>query len=632
MNKPIFEEEGQAPAAGMATAQQQIEKKARQLAYDTRYDVKKEIGDKQVAPAVMKQLLLRRLQRSSAAPNVKMRAKQMLLGEDYIKDSKDLALESVANVMYKVFVKNGEVELQEEIELTYLEELAQNPDRKYKVRVTDKKTGNSYVRYATREKISQLRANPNISSVEMTEYGEPREGERKSGEDTARATGGGQKPKLDPVGKEDPQGDVDNDGIPASRDKNDQYLLKRRSAIGAAINKKKNEGVTKEEFLTDAATEDQNDQKITGKGVNNYGGKNPVVKVMPTDPTSERTNNGVGSRSVYAHTELEGELIAETGYSKFLNMIQEKAESEQQQKLFGLALSVKRGETPRSEVSVEVLKIVDTMSEKKIRDFAKTKHEGIPKKKVAEEKECGCDDQPQMKKRKDEIEDMRGLKTKMNLVKNKLRAMGLNMSYELEGEKIDEVAGSLLKLAGAGLGAYAAGKGMEAMKKGVDAKINKARKTSPIGGDRRVPQLNSYELEGDILDEDVNQLINYLINEELVTTEEESIDMLLSLSESALARIVTKALPGVIKGVGNKLTKTKLPPKMDPALKFVKDKIKQQHGAGSLVGTSEYKYSSAQRAAELRKNPPPKPKYTDPFPGDVYSRGDFGIRGYRSGD
>ena len=60
--------------------------------------------------------------------------------------------------------------------------------------------------------------------------------------------------------------------------------------------------------------------------------------------------------------------------------LHEKAESEQQQKLFGLALSVKRGQTARSEVSDAVLKIVDSMSEKKIRDFAKTKHEGIPKK------------------------------------------------------------------------------------------------------------------------------------------------------------------------------------------------------------------------------------------------------------
>lgn len=63
------------------------------------------------------------------------------------------------------------------------------------------------------------------------------------------------------------------------------------------------------------------------------------------------------------------------------NYLYEKAESEQQQKLFGLALSVKRGETPRSEASAEVLKIVDSMSEKKIRDFAKTPHSEVPKKK-----------------------------------------------------------------------------------------------------------------------------------------------------------------------------------------------------------------------------------------------------------
>ena len=60
--------------------------------------------------------------------------------------------------------------------------------------------------------------------------------------------------------------------------------------------------------------------------------------------------------------------------------VQEKAESEQQQKLFGLALSVKRGETSRDKASDEVLKIVDSMSEKKIRDFAKTKHSEVPKK------------------------------------------------------------------------------------------------------------------------------------------------------------------------------------------------------------------------------------------------------------
>lgn len=57
----------------------------------------------------------------------------------------------------------------------------------------------------------------------------------------------------------------------------------------------------------------------------------------------------------------------------------EKATSEQQQKIFGLALSVKRGDTPRSKVSDEVLKIVDGMSEAEIRKFASTAHKGLPK-------------------------------------------------------------------------------------------------------------------------------------------------------------------------------------------------------------------------------------------------------------
>ena len=55
--------------------------------------------------------------------------------------------------------------------------------------------------------------------------------------------------------------------------------------------------------------------------------------------------------------------------------------SKQQQKLFGLALSVKRGDTPRSEVSDDVLGIVDKMSEKEIEDFASTDHKGLPTKK-----------------------------------------------------------------------------------------------------------------------------------------------------------------------------------------------------------------------------------------------------------
>ena len=55
------------------------------------------------------------------------------------------------------------------------------------------------------------------------------------------------------------------------------------------------------------------------------------------------------------------------------------AQSQQQQKLFGLALAFKRGEVPSSEVSDEIKGIADRMSEKEIEDYAKTKHKGLPK-------------------------------------------------------------------------------------------------------------------------------------------------------------------------------------------------------------------------------------------------------------
>jgi hypothetical protein len=54
--------------------------------------------------------------------------------------------------------------------------------------------------------------------------------------------------------------------------------------------------------------------------------------------------------------------------------------SKQQQKLFGLALSVKRGETPEAEASDEVMRIVNSMSEKDIKKYAETEHSGLPNK------------------------------------------------------------------------------------------------------------------------------------------------------------------------------------------------------------------------------------------------------------
>lgn len=54
------------------------------------------------------------------------------------------------------------------------------------------------------------------------------------------------------------------------------------------------------------------------------------------------------------------------------------AKSKSQQRLFGMALAVRRGEMKRGDVWKEVLDIVDSdMTDKEIEDFAKTDHKGL---------------------------------------------------------------------------------------------------------------------------------------------------------------------------------------------------------------------------------------------------------------
>ena len=199
----------------------------------------------------------------------------------------EIASDNLANALFKVFVEKEE---NKEIELAYLQQLEEQEGGKYKIRVKDK-NGKSYVRYADRAKITQLRSNPNIQSVEMTDHGEPYEGERKKGSDTAKAKGGG---KLDPVGKED--ADVDNDG---DVDKSDKYLLKRRKAIGKAIKTRA------EAFIADGTISTEPKGKKVGEGaVDNY--KSGAVKVAPEDKSEESSKNAArgGIYASFAHQRM----------------------------------------------------------------------------------------------------------------------------------------------------------------------------------------------------------------------------------------------------------------------------------------------------------------------------------------
>ena len=54
------------------------------------------------------------------------------------------------------------------------------------------------------------------------------------------------------------------------------------------------------------------------------------------------------------------------------------AKSKAQQKAAGAALSAKRGETPKSKLKGPSKQMAESMSEKQLRDFAKTKRKGKP--------------------------------------------------------------------------------------------------------------------------------------------------------------------------------------------------------------------------------------------------------------
>jgi hypothetical protein len=67
-------------------------------------------------------------------------------------------------------------------------------------------------------------------------------------------------------------------------------------------------------------------------------------------------------------------------FKTFLETLGEKASSENQQKLFGVAYAVKTGKKQRDEVTSDVLRIVDTMTVAEIKKYAQTKHDDIPSK------------------------------------------------------------------------------------------------------------------------------------------------------------------------------------------------------------------------------------------------------------
>ena len=346
--------------SGKGASEEGSEKKIRQAVYDIRYRARREDIDLKAAFAqYMSNSSLGQAERT--AVREKLFGKTGGMSEKYINSADELAVDGVANALYKVFVEKNDAE--KELELAYLQQLDEEPGQKYKVRVTDK-NGRSYVRFADRAKITELRGNPNIESVEMTDHGEPYEGERKKGEKTAQAKRGG----LDPVGKEDK--DVNNDG---KVNKTDKYLMKRRKAIGKAIR------MRAEAYLADGtiSTEPRGKDKITGKDVDNYASGAITISPDPQKDEEKKTKS-----MQYAHLELKGSTLSEA-QKRMLEMYDEKKKKDEK----------KKG-----------MEAMDGMTKTSIKDM-KTKPDG-------------CEPE------EEEKPDLRSKYAMINLIKNKLRAAG----------------------------------------------------------------------------------------------------------------------------------------------------------------------------------------------------------------
>ena len=432
------------PAASAPSgAKEKVDKQARQLAYDTRYKVRQAMKAKsggQVDPATVKKAYAAQLAKSPAAPAVKARAKQMLLGEDYI-NAKTLATESAVSALYKVFVEHHQKD-KDGNTIPHEDELNESDEKTFKVRVTDKKTGKSYVRMASRTKIAELRANSNVSSVEMTGYGEPAKSEKYKGKSTAATKSG---KGLDPVGKED--SDIDNDG---DVDKSDKYLHKRRKAIGKAIAAK--EDYNWQNGFAELIEKKDKEKKITGEGVNNQ----KLIKVFPVGEQMEEPKDkqldqkekkanmakkqvlqkklqavrmGAGS-DIQASHEPEGDMV-EAKVDK--GMIFGKSAARNERRFGKKGQFDPAGSGPRGQGTSEraQLAVKRTQEHEAKRGVKKVK--GMKEEMMKPE----IDTKPKSKKEKTEEEDPRSMYTKLNLAKNKMRAMGLNMGYEPDKGLVD---------------------------------------------------------------------------------------------------------------------------------------------------------------------------------------------------
>ena len=324
---------GDKPDAKKGGTAENSGKRIRQAVYDIRYRARREDID-------LKQAFSQYMSNTSMDQKDRAEVRSKLFGkggvsEQYIGASDDWAIESFSKAFTTVFEhhqkdKDGNtIPHEDEFVTEYERKLSEEKARKYKVRVTDPKSEKSYVRYADREKITALRGKG--LKVEMTEYGTPYEGEKKRGEETAKALGGGKKAKKD----------YDGDGKVESGSK------EHAGAVHNAIQRAKGgkadgKDTRKEEYLADGTTSTEpTGKKINPKNVDNY--KSGAVQVAPVDEADPQNGYGVkegvevkkkDNRANYAYVNfMKNKMRAAFGVKNVMPMVNPDEAEEKFEKL-----------------------------------------------------------------------------------------------------------------------------------------------------------------------------------------------------------------------------------------------------------------------------------------------------------
>ena len=261
-------------------------------------------------------------------------------------------------------------------------------ERKFVIKVVDRATGNTSYRKADRAKIAELRANKNISSVEITGRKEP--------DDAYKGD-----PK--PAGGKKAKKDYDGDGKIESGTA--EYMGSRDKAIKKAM--------AKEEFIADAKEEDKEDKKLDV-----MKGKNEV-----------KINPSLGESIKAELDALKAKKVEEA-----MAAAKEAGPSpEERQQLMNKDKMLKK----------KIMMQKQTMQMQKQGRLPLNYSEESEKGEKKEGEKDGTFDALRTMKPDAEKDDPRSMPTKINLAKNKLRAMGLKMSYDMEGEMTEATEDSL---------------------------------------------------------------------------------------------------------------------------------------------------------------------------------------------